>query len=235
MHTYTPTASHDAVVEFDNGDLGNQTNLNSMVRALGNRSELAKVTNDSQGSSITTLNSKMLQALDPGYLKATLDMTASGTSFTGGENYIALDNVSTGGTLGSPTLSAVTYTGTGGGTKLIRLAGNTKFRLDVHATVLCPTEAADGGNLSLNLTEGTTTNFDPTLIGAFVMGALMTPSKITGIGAVFTASLSTVIVNGSSSAKYLMLYVSAASTPVADDYILTASRSSLVVQAMGTA
>lgn len=135
MHTYTPTASHDPVVEFDNGDLGNQTNLNNMVRALGNRSQLAKQTNDTQDADIDTLLTQMTIAYNPATLTADLVISLSSPEpYTSGEEIFALASAAVTGNDVASGLAAVTYTGSGGGTKLIRLGPNSRYL--VHCRVL---------------------------------------------------------------------------------------------------
>lgn len=137
MHTYTPTASHDPVVEFDNGDLGNQTNLNNAVRALGNRTQLAKETNDTQGTAIGVLQASTNRWNQPSVLDITPTLTATGDggAYAGGENVFAFTKVHLSGfdmgTPGSTDLDTATYTGTGGGTKIIRLAPTSRYRLDL--------------------------------------------------------------------------------------------------------
>lgn len=138
MHTYTPTASHDPVVEFDTGDLGNQTNLNNMVRALGNRTQLAKETNDTQNTTLSTLQTQMLLAYNPAVLTADLTLSASGPGpYTSGEEFFALASANVTGADIAGGLAAATYTGTGGGVKLVRLAPNSRYL--VHMRVLAST------------------------------------------------------------------------------------------------
>ena len=135
MHTYTPTASHDPVVEFDNGDLGNQTNLNNVVRALGNRSQLAKQVNDTQDATLSTLVSQMAIAYNPATLTA--DLTLNVTSpepYTSGEEIFALSSATVSGNDVTNGLAAITYTGSGAGTKLIRLGPNSRYL--VHCRIL---------------------------------------------------------------------------------------------------
>lgn len=133
MHTYTPTASHDPVVEFDNGDLGNQTNLNNMVRALGNRSQLAKETNDTQASALDVLQAYSPRLTSPSVLDAVVSISATGNggSYTGGENVFALSKQHLSGrdmgSAGTTDLDTATYTGSGGGTKVIRIAPYSRY------------------------------------------------------------------------------------------------------------
>ena len=248
MHTYTPTASHDPVVEFDNGDLGNQTNLNNVVRALGNRSQLAKQVNDVQDITLADLQTKMLLAYDPATLTARLSLSAnaaSGAYAGGAERFTMTTPMSKYGNDVATGLDFATFTGTGGGTKIIRLGPNSRYLVTVMIMANTPLtgpgtesgapDSTDLGAVTLEQADDTALSVNVSASDLYARAMVPNPIEVVlPYSSLYWQFNYTVqLVNTGAAPRYFGLKWAA---PVADGTVTVSStRSRLVIHRLGTA